>query len=265
MHSSLFQGLVLIEPVIQEKIPPGKHTALLTTFRADHWDSLEDARSHFTSNKFFMSWDPRALERYVQYGTRRTPTTLYPHANTNAVTLKTTKAQEAWTILRPNFSARPLEEDSTLEEQMKTIGYTTDETRFLFHRPEAGAAFRLLPILQPSVKWIFGSRSYINLPETRGAKVENTAKALRGNGTVSADTIAEGGHMVPLERISETAQIVASYIEEQLEEFARKKAFWESHDSGKSDPSKLMLSERWKEAVKQKPDMLRPVLEKGKL
>ena len=71
--------------------------------------------------------------------------------------------------------------------------------------------------------------------------------------------------MVPLEKVGKTANVVASCIEEQMKEFTKREAFWGGHDSGKSDFSKLRLSERWKEAVRQKPDILRPVYKKSKL
>jgi hypothetical protein len=109
MHPQLFQSLILVEPVIQEAIPAGPNAAFMTSIRPDHWESLDSAKSHFMNNRFYKSWDPRALQKYLKYGLRRLPTALCAEDScSGAVTLTTTKAQEAWSYLRSTFALRTL-------------------------------------------------------------------------------------------------------------------------------------------------------------
>lgn len=160
MHPQLFQSLILMEPLIQEGIPPGPNAALMTSIRPDRWGSLDSAKSHFMDNKFYRSWDERALQKYLQYGLRRLPTALYPEDGSNgAVTLTTTKAQEAWTYVRSTFAPRPSSHRLDEQERKITAEGTSHQAQYVFVRPEAATALHLLPSLQPSVKWIFGSRS----------------------------------------------------------------------------------------------------------
>ena len=265
MHSQLFQSLILIELVIQEILLRGPNAALMTSLRVDYWGSFEDAKTYFLKNKFYNSWDHRALEKYLQYGLRRVPTAIYPDDHSKAVTLTTPKAQEAWSYLRPTFSPRPQDGQLDDKERMITSDFTPVQAQYLFHRAESGVAFRLLPNVQPSVRWIFGSRSCYNGPNDREEKVSRTGASARGSGGVSSTIIDGGGHLAPLEKVAETADAIASYVEEQLEKYASEKAFWDTYDSEKSDQNKLRLSNRWMEGVRQKSNTLRPVVGKGKL
>jgi hypothetical protein len=92
-----------------------------------------------------------------------------------------------------------------------TPDYTSDQAKFVFHRAEAGLALHLLPTLQSSVKWIFGSRSYINRPADCELKIQRTGKHARGSGGVTAEFINGGGHLVALEMIPETASYCFAY------------------------------------------------------
>jgi pimeloyl-ACP methyl ester carboxylesterase len=265
IHPQLFQSLVLIEPVIQETIPPGPNAALMTSLRPDRWDTLEEARTYFLNNKFYKSWDRRALEKYLQYGLRKTPTALYTDESAESVTLTTPKSQEAWSYVRSTFSSRPQDDQLDDEERMITSDFTPTQAKYVFHRAEAGLAFQLLPYLQPSVKWIFGSRSYVNRPADREAKISRTGVAARGSGGVGAALIEGAGHLVALENIGQTADAIAPFLDEQMERYVKQKAFWDSYDSEKSDRDRLRLSVRWIEGVRQKSDTLRPVHGKEKL
>ena len=266
IHPQLFQSLVLIEPVIQEAIPAGPNAALMTSLRPDRWESLDSAKAHFMNNKFYKSWDRRALQKYLEYGLRRLPTALYPEdSSSGAVTLTTTKAQEAWSYVRSTFAPRTVNDRLDDQERRITGDYTSDQAKYVFHRAEAGAALHLLPTLQPSVKWIFGSRSYINRPEDCQSKIQRTGKDARGSDGVTAEFIKGGGHLVALEMIPETANAIASHIEEELIQYDKHKEFWNNFKSEKSDPTGLSLSKTWVEGVRQRSDTLRPLKLEGKL
>jgi hypothetical protein len=238
----------------------------MTSLRLDRWTSLDDAKAHFLSNKFYKSWDPRALDKYLEVGLRPLPTALYPEdGQDGAVTLTTTKAQEAWSYVRSTFTPRPSDDRLDEQERKITAELTAEQAKYVFHRPESGAALRLLPTLQPAVKWIFGTRSYINRPAECAEKIRRTGQDARGSGGVTSAFIKGGGHLVALEMIAETADAVALHIAEQLVEYSKDKSFWTSHESEKSDASGMGLSSRWKETVRQRSDILRPLRVIGKL
>ncbi|KAF2448201.1 hypothetical protein P171DRAFT_461177 [Karstenula rhodostoma CBS 690.94] len=266
MHPQLFQSLILIEPVIQETIPAGPNAALMTSLRPDRWESLDSAKSHFMNNKFHKSWDRRALQKYLEYGLRRLPTALYPEdSRSDAVTLTTTKAQEAWSYVRSTFAPRTLDGQLDEEERRMTADYTSEHAKYVFHRAEAGSALHLLSFLQPSVKWIFGSRSYINRRAECESKIQRTGKDARGSGGVTAEFIDGGGHLVALEMIPETATTIASHIKAELIQYDKYKDFWDKYASGKSDITGHGLSKTWIDGVRQRSDTLRPLKAKEKL
>jgi hypothetical protein len=137
MHPQLFQSLILVEPMIQEAIPVEPNAALLTSIRPDRWESLERAKSHFMNNRFYRSWDRRTLQKYLEHGLRRLPTALFPDDScSGAVTLTTTKAQEAWSYLRSTSALRTLNDQLDEQERRMTADYTSDQAKYLFHRAE---------------------------------------------------------------------------------------------------------------------------------
>lgn len=218
------------------------------------------------NNKFYKSWDRRALTKYLEYGLRRLPTALYPEdSGSGAVTLTTTKAQEAWSYVRSTFAPRTSNDQLDDQEREMTADYTSDQAKYVFHRAEAGIAFNLLPTLQPSVKWIFGTRSYVNRPADCALKMQRTGKDSRGTRGVTSDFINGGGHLVALEMIMETANAIALHIEAELMQYDKHNDFWYNYESDKSDVTKLSLSNRWIEGVQQRSDILRPVKVKGNL
>ncbi|KAF2179125.1 alpha/beta-hydrolase [Zopfia rhizophila CBS 207.26] len=264
IHPRLFQSLVLIEPVIQEHFPPGPNAALLASYKPDLWNSLEEAQSYFQNNKFYKTWDDRALNLYLQYGLRKTPTALFPDAPPGSVTLRTTKHQEAWSYVRSSFS--PLPPDGLLDEQerLTTGDLNSSQATYLFHRAEPGLAFHSLPYLQPSVLWVFAKQSYINKSDDQEEKVSRTGTAVRSSGgresgAVETVVIDRAGHLLPLEKIEETADMIAPYIDRHLTKYQQQDGFWDSFDSGKSERGRLALSQKWMKEVRKKADVKRPV------
>ncbi|KAL2831461.1 hypothetical protein BDW59DRAFT_169723 [Aspergillus cavernicola] len=86
-----------------------------------------------------QAWDPRVLQKWVDFGLRDLPTKLYPtpsNATPPAVTLITTKAQELFNFLRPSYI-----------DKRTGLPYIDD---FPFYRPEPPQIFRCLPELKPT-------------------------------------------------------------------------------------------------------------------
>ena len=72
MHPRLLETLVLIDPVI---VPLAKVTgdwaiAAASSVRRDRWPSRKVAAESFKKSKFYQTWDPRVLDRWIKYGLR---------------------------------------------------------------------------------------------------------------------------------------------------------------------------------------------------
>lgn len=237
----------------------------MTSYRPDFWSSKAEAQAFFEKNKFYKSWDRRSLDKYLQFGLRETPTTIFTDATPGSVTLATTKHQEAWSYVRSTFSPCPSDTDLDNQERLLTSDYDITQAMYVFHRAEPGLAFRALPTLQPAVFWVFAKHSYINPPKERDVKISRTGAEARGSGGVSSAVIEGAGHLVPLEKVNETATLLASHIEQLMERYKQQYDFWNTYDTGKSDRDKQVLSTQWMKAVRQKSDTKRPVSGKAKL
>ena len=129
MHPRLFSTLVLIDPVIAPAPSNGNWIpAKASAGRRDRWPSRAAAAQSFKKSKFYSVWDPRVLDLWIKYGLRNLPTHIYPSVTAASstppvisvdagasiiptpnpdteqeVTLTTTKHQEVFSFLRPNF------------------------------------------------------------------------------------------------------------------------------------------------------------------
>lgn len=219
LHPSLFEALVLIDPVIQGG-NPSRPYAVPSTYRRDLWSSRAEATEKAKSSPFCKSWDPRALDKWVEYGLRDLPTRLYPdskEAGPPAVTLTTTKSQELFTFLRSSY----IDERSGLPR-----GYQEDELHsddiddFPFYRPEPRQMLQRLSDLKPSVLYLFGDKSELSSPISRQQKLEMTGTGVGGSGGVAKGRVKEVvlpcGHLVPMELVEESAKASADFIDSEL-------------------------------------------------
>lgn len=226
MHPSLFQALVLIDPVIQRENPSIPY-AIASTNRRDWWPSRKAAAEKFESSAFFKRWDPRVLKRWSEFALRDTPTELYPEVTQNVeppVTLTTPKAQELFTFLRPGYvDRRTGYPRGTPEHEM----HPDDLDGFPFYRPEPPQVFRRLPELKPSVLYVFGEKSDLASSASRQQKLDMTGTGVGGNGGAAQDRVKEAvlpcGHLVPMEEVEQCATVSANFIASELsrhEEFS---------------------------------------------
>lgn len=108
LYPTLFSSIICLDAIIG----PFHHSfvsgvakfASLSMRRKDSWKSRSEALTSFQSNPFYKTWDPIALEKYVEFGLRDLPTFLYPNPKftPGSVTLTTTKKQETITFLTAN-------------------------------------------------------------------------------------------------------------------------------------------------------------------
>lgn len=239
MHPRLLETLVLIDPVIQRfSNMKGNHMpAQASAFRRDLWPSRAAAAASFKKSKFYQAWDPRVLDLWIKHGLRDLPTELYP-ATTNLpnsavpvtteptiapeppeekqVTLTTTKHQEVFTFLRPKVPHDP-STTSTPNRLTHPDDSPLENPRAPFYRPEPIIIFHNLPFLRPSVLYIFGTESALSAPEFRAEKMVTTGTGVSGSGGAAEgrvkEVLMEGvGHLIPMERVEETAEACAGWL-----------------------------------------------------
>ncbi|UKZ80588.1 hypothetical protein TrVFT333_008350 [Trichoderma virens FT-333] len=249
-HPRLLRSIVLIDPVIQ--VPNGSISpAVSSTSRQDIWPSKDAATSRFKGSKFFQSWDPRVLDRWIEYGLRQAPTELYPAESAEKnerFTLTTSKHQELFTFLRPTYPKIPGEEyvdkDPIADEEYP--GYP-------FYRPEPLHVFRRLPELRPSVLYIFGEKSNLSPLAERQAKMARTGTGVGGSGGAAAGRVKEVtldcGHLVAMEKVSECADAITAFLGDELERWRREKAEFEQYWNKKSRTEQITIEEEWAQKV----------------
>lgn len=260
LHPRLLSALVLIDPVIINSHPSKTGTtgpAYASTFRRDVWPSRAAAAEQFMRNPFYQRWDPRVLDLWVQHGLRDLPTPLYPtlpapppSKNTDVaaaataaalsaapvpasptttqetpVTLTTTKHQEVFTFLRPNY---PLSRaaPSTLPNPPRSTHPDLplppqSPHHAPFYRPEPIATFARLPHVRPPVLFVFAAESNLSGldPGTMADKLAATGAGVGGSGGVQAGMV-EGvvlgdgaGHFVPFEQPGVCAGRVGDWLD----------------------------------------------------
>lgn len=252
MHPRLFQTLVLIDPVIQRfSSPSGNYSpALASSVRRDRWPSRSAARKAFLRSQFYQKWDPRVFDRWITYGLRDLPTALYPNAQPSSVpppatadpsatttsqpekevTLCTTKHNEVLTFLRHH----PVQYDSSGHvvvdpnlERLKYPDYDFQESPAeTFYRAEPLSIFQDLPFVRPSVLYIFGTDSHLSAPALRADKLACTGVGISGSGGVKQGRVKEVvlekvGHLIPMERVGETATASTEWIGQEMERWRR--------------------------------------------
>ena len=249
IHPRLLSTLILIEPVIIAPPPIGKsmggpNPGIIASRRRDIWPNPEKAREGLS--KSLKMWDPRTRERYITYVLRSVPTALYdpadPKVGQQAVTLTTTKHQEAWSFTTPNLGPE------SLDRLLLVDWHRERERPFLFSRPECWSAFRNLPFLRPSVKWIFGGKSYLSAPAAQDSKMETTGTGAGGNGGAEAGAVEkavllEGEHFLCFQQVGWCANVAGEWVERWFQGWLEDEKFWANYSSRNSDQDELRISE----------------------
>lgn len=266
MHPRLFSGLVMIDPVMSRRIRYGPlygfSTMRASTSRRDLWPSRADAERSVRRNKFYATWDPRAVDCLIRYGYRDCPTLLYPDAEgagAGAVTLTTTKHQECLTYYRPTHQGPrdPATGKRTMDRSL--VADATDDVEnfphFPFYQPANPVTASRLGELRPGVLWIAGETSNVCPPETQREKMELTGYGYGGSGGAKAGRVKEfvvqgTGHLVAMEKPGVVADRAAEFIKEEVDRWRReeevyRKEWVESVD----DREKAVMSKEFKDLV----------------
>lgn len=276
IHQRLFETLILIDPVIRRFNPANYALAKSSAFRRDCWPSRAAAAEAFKKNKFYQTWDPRVLDCWIKHGLRDLPTLLYPSSSSTpstpistptppksqGVTLTTTKHQEVFTFFRPNFPPLPSEPVSNPSSHMTSTAqpcfnrYThpditpTANLQSPFYRPEPIITFHQLPNLRPSVLYIFGSLSNLSAPESREDKLAMTGAGVGGSGgtkegRVKEVVIEDAGHLIPMEKVGETAENVTQWVGGEIERWRGLEKLREQEWEGKEGVQRSIMGERY--------------------
>lgn len=257
MHPRLLTSLVLLDPVI---LPPqensrntGINVARMSTWRREIWPSRDDAVRGFLRSRFYEAWDPRVLDRWLQHGLRDLPTALYPKTSQGdkRVTLRTTKHQELFTFLRPNFEGF---ENGKFDQKNHADMEPEAAISSPFVRPESLEVFRRLPNVRPSVLYVCGSESDLSTPEQRKARMDVTGTGVGGSGGARAgrvkELVLEGiGHLVAMEAVGPCADATAQWVGAELKRWNADEEEFRSQWSKKSTKEKTTIDDKWREMI----------------
>ncbi|PGH12355.1 hypothetical protein AJ80_06765 [Polytolypa hystricis UAMH7299] len=272
IHPRLFTSLVLLDPVIARFDTEGHAftfhtqgrsipvTTAASTYRRDIWPSRSAATETLKRNKFYQSWDPRVLDRWIKYGLRDLPTAIHPLPETSKagdaeipVTLSTTLHQEVFTFSRPNYSGDPalnLPVNRATHPDLipNAVG------GYPFYRSEAHKTFLQLPYLRPSVLYVFADQSDISLPEFCEAKMQTTGTGMGGSGgavegRVKSVTLKGVGHLIAMEAVGQTADLAAGWLGTEMGRWRDEERVFREEWNKKSKVEKMTIDEEWKRHV----------------
>ncbi|PQE08765.1 toxin biosynthesis protein [Rutstroemia sp. NJR-2017a BVV2] len=239
----------------------------MSTRRRDLWDSREKAESYF--RKAFHAWDPRVTELFLKYGLRATPTALYDDTQkipAGAITLTTSKHQEAWNYIQCNFEPK----EAGLDRLLLPDWDKDLQVPMMYTRVECSITMRNLPYLRPSALYIFGAKSPYSSPTSQDEKIALTGSGVGGSGgeaegKVQRVVFPDSGHLLVFENVQESARASADWIERWFQQWLADERFYKGYESKKSDKDMLRVSKAWAATTKLSTLTPRPSPIKEKL
>lgn len=276
MHPRLLHTLVLLDPVIQRQttqldgasLQQSKRliakTTQLSTHRRDIWPSRQAAAEGFKRSPFYQAWDPRVLDRWVQYGLRDLPTAIHPvdertvvDKKNPPVTLQTPLHQEVFTFSRPNYNHIPGSNKPVNRVTHPDLD-TKNPENHPFYRPESARIFGQLPHLRPSVLYIFAGKSDMCLPFMRADKLAHTGVGLGGSGGVAAGRVrdvllGDFGHLLAQEAVNECADAAVCWLAPELRRWHDEEESFTAVWNKKSKLEKQTVDAEWLKNVPAPP------------
>jgi len=167
------------------------------------------------------------------------------------VTLKTTKAQEVWTYMRPAYNQHSPNNELSFEGM-----HPNDvlEPTYPFYRPECAQTFQQLPDVKPNALYIFGSKSPFSTPEAIKAKVERTGSGVGGGGKKAEEVVVEGaGHLVAFEKVKEVGGAIVRFVGRELEKWEGENEEFERKWKTRSRSNRAQIDRLWKEKIGPPP------------
>lgn len=259
LHPRLLDALVIMDPVIQ-LVHGGQQWAQASTYRRDLWPSRQAAAEKLRSSRVLQAWDSRVLDKYIEYGLRELPTELYPDIPADSgsdtpVTLQTTKSQELFNYIRPIYhDDRMLLSPDDVYRDFHPVDIIPEAT---FARHESKWLYRRLPELRPSTLFIFGAKSEVSSAEAIEDKLAITGTAPGGSGGrvkgKVQSAVLDCGHLVPLEKPAEAAELCATFVHAELERWEAdekdRRQRWEQF----SRKQRVEINDLWRKNVGPPP------------
>ena len=195
-------------------------------------------------------------------GLRDLPTAVYPEAppslqkdkaykpGDTPVTLATTKHQEVWTFLRPDYSRRgPNGEVTWSRKHTPDIGPLFPWTLPMY-RPEPQNVFRRLPMVRPPVFYILGELSSLTPKHQQRDKVIVTGIGEGGSGGLAEgrveDVTLKGvGHLVPMEAPDQSAQLAADWLDRTYRQWKESEEEWRAGERRRPQSDHITVDEEW--------------------
>ena len=269
MHPRLLTTLVLLDPVIQVMRAAGPPTEKVTvaqasTYRRDIWPSRKAATDSFAKSPFYQAWDKRVLNLWFRYGLRDLPTAIYPDINEKdgssdvPVTLTTTKHQEVWTFLRPNYKGGEPKDNPAIDRFVTPDLDPTSDGVYPFYRPEPIKSFHNLPFVRPSVLYIHGAKSNLSPLVWRSQKLEFTGIGVGGSGgakegRVKSVVLEDVGHFVPMEAVDDSAEHAAKWFQQEMQRYRAEEVRWHELRSQRGKMDDKMVDEEWMKHIGPPP------------
>ena len=265
-HPRLLTSLILLDPVISPYAstpgPISESPAAFSLRRRALWTPRSEAQSKFEKNPFYKAWDPRVLDRWMEFGIRdvkegEVQSITGEEGNGGEVTLSTTKHQENFTFFRPSHQAYNAEGKELIHpELVPDIDPSGSIPNYPFYRPEPSLTLSRLPTLRPSVLYIRGGTSNISTPEVVAECMRLTGQG-RGGSRRAENVMLEGcGHLVPMEAPGECARFASGWVGREV------RRWWEGEGrrfeewKGKSVEEKTKLGPDWYEFIKREKPKL---------
>lgn len=262
--------------------------AFASANRRDKWPSREEAAKAMMRSKFYQAWDPRVFERWIKYGLRDLPSRLYPESSSTPgpipatvsteptvtpsapqpkeVTLTTTKHHEVMTFLRPNYPARvgdkepssaeySISNPTSLNRRSHPDLMPTPIPQAPFYRGESMMVFEQLPHLRPSVLYVFGSLSFLTEdPANIADKMAQTGSGGGGSGGVKEGRVdqvmvQDAGHLIPMEKVEESAEHVAKWIGKEMSRWRINEKITEEEWGNLKGYERSVLTDRYVEEL----------------
>lgn len=256
----LLSSLVLIEPVLEQPVKASKERytvpAWLCAMRRDKWPSWEAANQSFRKSNFYIDWDPRALDCWIEHGLVDDPDR---EPGSKEVTLATSKHQETFIYQRPSFQAfgpdgiQLLDRDA-VPDMDHEVG---DNAQVVpVYRPEMATTFDQLKNVWPNVLYIFSGKSYMSTAPQREEKLRRTGIGRGGSGGRAAGRVdcvvgTQYSHQIPFQAPGFCAEAAADWAVKSLERWRKEEEEFEAWTK-KSLKEKSSIS---KEVLaKMKPD-----------
>jgi pimeloyl-ACP methyl ester carboxylesterase len=234
LHPRILESIILLDPIIRSSLfAPKFSPAFASARRRDLWPSREVAAESFKKSGFYKPWDPRVLERWIKYGLRDLPTAVFPEVKTigqdKEVTLTTTRLHEVFSFGKEVLPLEPAagfteKEWQTLHEMMDADydPRVIDRGPGPMQRPEPAKVYQGLTFLRPSVLWVRGELSPLSPEDETNEKAAVTGTGLGGSGGAAkgrskAIAIKGTGHLIPMEKVEDTADAITAWLGPELE------------------------------------------------